>query len=141
MTDLRKYAGNNRKALTSSTVGSIGITLPGNMGTIANGENYKVGTIPAGSLITAVNLVVTTAFNYGTTNTVDLGTTVGGAELGNDLSLAATGVVAGTGSIYIEEATDIYFTPTLDGTAGTAGDAKVVVEFVETDSYMATFTA
>ena len=141
MVDISIYAGNNRKALNSSTVGSIGITLPSNTGTMASATSYKVGTIPAGSLITATNLVVTTAFDYGTTNTVDLGTTDGGAELGNDLSLAATAVVAGLDGIYVAVATDIYFTPTLDGTAGTAGDAKVVVEFVETDSYMATFTA
>jgi hypothetical protein len=141
MVDLSIYAGNNRKALSSATVGSIGVTLPGNMGTIATATSYKIGTIPAGSLVTAVSLVVETAFDYGTTNTVDIGTTDGGAELGNDLSLAAAAVVDGLGGIYVAVATDIYFTPTIDGTAGTVGDAKVVVEFVETDSYMATFTA
>jgi len=141
MADLTKYAGNNRKSLTSSTTGSIGLTLPGNMGTMATGVGYKIGTIPAGSLVTAVNLVVTTAFNFGTANTVKLGTTSGGTEFGTGKSLATAAVVAGTASQYFANATDIYFTPTLTGTAGTTGDAKVVVEFVETDSYMATFTA
>jgi len=137
MVDLSIYAGNNRKNPSVATTGTLGIKLAGDTGTLVNGESYKIGTIPAGSLVKSVDVIVTTAFN-GTASAVDIGTTVAGSDLGNDLSLLTTGVVAGTAGTYFAASTPIYAT-VADG--GTVGDCKVVVQFIETDTTLAEFTA
>jgi len=139
MTDLSIYGGNNRKNPNTATTGVLSYNLVGDVGTIASGESYKIGTIPAGSLVTAVDVVVTTAFN-GTTPTVDLGSIEGGNDLGTALDISSVAVVAGTSTgLYFESAMPIYATPTL--ISCTAGSCKVVVQFVETDTTLAEFTA
>ena len=67
--------------------------------------------------------------------TVDIGTTVGGAELGNDLALSAIGVVAGIGTGMYSVATDVNIVVT--GTLTTVGKAQVVVEYVELNTDLA----
>lgn len=134
MVDLITYAGNNKKNNSYGTAGKIAYTLPGNMGTIASGEDYKVASVPANCLITGVHLIVSTAFN-GTTPTGDV--TVGSNVRINDQALTA-GVTSYTTAEVVTAKTDILFTPTLTG--ATAGEATIVVEFVELDGYEGTFT-
>lgn len=138
MVDIVKYGGNNKKVLNTAISGRLDFNLVGGMGTVASGETYKVGVIPANAVITAVKIVVTTGFD-GTTPTIDVGTSVGGAELGNDVAVSAAGVTDGTADIYTTTEVGVYVTPTLSG--ATKGNLKVVVEFVETEAYTAMFTA
>lgn len=134
MTDLIEYAGNNKKNNSYGTAGKIGFTLPGGRGDMVSGEEYKVASVPANSLITAVYLNVSTAFN-GTTPTADI--KVGSNVRIDDEALDA-GLTAYTTPEVVTTLTDITFTPTLSG--ADAGEATVVVEFVELDGYEGTFT-
>lgn len=105
-----------------------------------NGIARTVGTIPAGSQI--INVIsgtfVTTAFNAGTTNTINIGTTA------ND-DLYGTVEALGTKAfVVIDEAatatdvntwiaannTTITATVVLSGTAATAGSAEVIICYI-----------
>lgn len=95
--------------------------------------------IPAGSQI--VNLIsgvyVNTAFNAGTSNVLDIGTTADDDLYATDLALGTKAFVAldeaatatNVNTWYI--ASDTYFTctPALSGTAATAGAAVVLIHF------------
>ncbi len=94
-----------------------------------------IGTIPAGAVIINAGVVVTTAFNAGTTNTLDIGTS-------GDTDGFATALALGTiGRIVADEmatSNDLYSTSevtlqcvvTLSGTAATAGEGFVYVEYI-----------
>lgn len=138
MTDLSIYANNNAKTLVAGTTGSIGITLPGNMGTMVSGEAYKVGTLPKNSVIVDVAIIVDTAFN-GTTPTVDVGYTGATTGFASALAVDTTGVNVGTAGQAISAQSDILVTPTI--ASATAGDLRVVVTFVEAGTVTGMFTA
>jgi hypothetical protein len=93
-----------------------------------------VGVVPAGSLILKTSSVnVITAFNAGTTNTIDVGTTAD-----DDLyaSALAGGTIASvafdefTASNRLSADTTITATYNTSGTAATAGEAEVIVLFI-----------
>jgi hypothetical protein len=132
MTDVSKYVKNTRKKQIVASVGNFGQNMPFATQLVA-GEDYKITAIPQDALVTNVSLVVTEAFPALTT--VDIGTTVGGAELGNDLALSAIGVVAGIGTGMYSVATDVNIVVT--GTLTTVGKAQVVVEYVELNTDLA----
>ncbi len=147
MIDLSIYANNNAKTLVAGTVGSIGITLPGNMGTMATGVAYKVGTIPAGSVILDVQIVVDTLFNgdsvgdgTGTKPAVNVGYTGALTAFASALAVNTTGIKAGTAGESVATESDIIVTPTIYANT-TAGDLRVVVTFVETATVTGMFTA
>jgi hypothetical protein len=93
-----------------------------------------VGTIPAGSVIlkgvSGVN--VSTAFDAGTTNVLDIGTTANDDLFGTDLALGTAGLIPldEAVSMYVAADIDIIATVDLTGTAATAGVAQVVIAYI-----------
>lgn len=133
--NLIKYDGNKKKNKLNATAGKLSYTLAGGLGTITSGDEYKIASIPANSLILSVDLVVTEAFN-GTTPTVDV--EVGGSVVLNDIDVSATGVDSSETRIAVTSLTDIEVIPTL--TNATQGSLEVVVTFVELNAYDGAFT-
>ncbi len=90
-----------------------------------------------GALVVNVYTVVKQAFNAGTTNVITIGTN---ATAYNNLVAAGTitpGTLGGynsspaiTGLVAITADTDVYATYTQTGTAATAGQADIVVEYI-----------
>ena len=134
MVDTVKF-GNNTKVLSTATVGKVGMTLPGGLGTMENGVAYRIGNIPAGSVVTGVDIIVNTAFN-GTTPKADV--SVGATLAADDLDISAAGLTREAVAVEVSEDTDVTFTPTLDG--ATIGDATVVVYFTELGTSLNLYT-
>jgi len=99
-----------------------------------------VGVIPAGAQI--VNLTsgvyVRTAFNAGTTNTLDIGTSATANLYATDLALGTKAFVAldeaatqtGVNAWYVTTDTTITATVKLTGTAASAGAAEIVIAYI-----------
>ena len=95
-----------------------------------------VGVIPAGCIVLRTYVVVTTAFNAGSTNTMKIGTSASDASYGTGIALGTAGVITGGAAL----ATATTVTPVADttviatsvstGTAMTAGAGYVVVEYL-----------
>ena len=95
-----------------------------------------VGVIPAGCVVLRTYVVVTTAFNAGSTNTMKIGTVASDASYGTGIALGTAGVITGGTAL----ATATTATPAADttvvatsvstGTAMTAGAGFVVVEYL-----------
>lgn len=96
----------------------------------------QVGTIPAGSIVLRSYVVVTTAFNAGSTNTMKIGTIASDASFGTGIALGTVGVITGGTAL----ATAATVNPTVDtaiiatsvstGSAMTTGAGVVVVEYL-----------
>jgi hypothetical protein len=96
----------------------------------------QVGTIPGGAVVLRTYVIVTTAFNAGSTNTLKIGTIASDASFGTGILLGTPGVI--TGGTALATATTI--APTVDtaviatsvstGTAPTTGAGVVVVEYL-----------
>lgn len=96
----------------------------------------QVGTLPAGCVVLRSYVVVTTAFNAGSTNTMKIGTIASDASFGTGIALGTIGVITGGTAL----ATAATVTPTADtavvatsvstGAAMTAGAGVVVVEYL-----------
>jgi hypothetical protein len=95
-----------------------------------------VGTVPGGCVILRAYIVVTTAFNNGSTNTMNIGTSGTAASYASGVALGTAGVIGGGTAM----ATSVLATPAADtaiiatmastGTAATAGAGIVVVEYL-----------
>lgn len=98
-----------------------------------NGRVVKVGTLPAGAVIlkgvSGVN--VSTAFNAGTTNVIDIGTSADDDLYGTDLALGTAGLIPldEAVSMYVASDTEITATIALTGTAASAGVAQIVIAY------------
>lgn len=93
-----------------------------------------LGTIPAGALILKPlsGVHVVTAFNAGTTNTLDIGTTTTTTLWGSALALGTTTFVPldeAVGGYRVSADTDVYYKLNQTGTAATTGDADIVVAY------------
>lgn len=100
-----------------------------------NGTAVEVGIVPAGALILkpASGIHVTTVFNAGTNNFIDIGTTADDDLFGTDLSGTATNFVPldeAVGTYLCTSATRITCTVGLTGTAATTGAAEVVIAYI-----------
>lgn len=87
------------------------------------------GTIPAGAMIIQQNVRVNTAFNAGTTNALNVGTTAGGTQLFTDAATAGARSPA-VANLSFATDTDLYVSYAQTGTAATAGQADIVIEYV-----------
>lgn len=87
------------------------------------------GTVPAGALIVTQNVRVDTAFNAGTTNALNVGTTAGGTQVFTDAATAGarTPTIA---NLPLATDTDLYVAYAQTGTAATAGVGTVVIGYV-----------
>jgi hypothetical protein len=107
---------------------------------IAFGLGYtgvqQVGTLPGGCVVLRSYIVVSTAFNNGSTNTMTIGTVASAASFGTGIALGTVGVITGGTAL----ATAATVTPTADtpviatmastGAAATTGAGVVVVEYL-----------
>lgn len=90
----------------------------------------EVGTFPAGAVIHSIIINVTTAFDAGTTNTLDIGTGTDADAFVVDESVGSAGVITATLdgadlSVTTEDTVEILYEQS--GTAATAGSADVHV--------------
>lgn len=104
--------------------------------TADSGKTVLVGILPPNAVIlkalSAVN--VSTVFNAGTANTIDVGITGTGNAFGSALSLASVAQPAfnGTASFLTSSSGDTYVYATVNttGTAPTTGVADIIVGFI-----------
>lgn len=99
-----------------------------------NGVAKTVGVIPAGALILKAlsGVQVTTVFNAGTTNVLDIGTSADDDLFATDLAMGALAFVPLDEAVSPLVAADTTITATLGltGTAATTGAAIVVIAFI-----------
>lgn len=100
-----------------------------------NGVARTVGVIPAGSLILkpASGVHITTVFNAGTGNVLDIGTSDNDDLFGTDLALGTATFVPldeNVGGYLVTADTTITATVALSGTAATTGAAEVVIAYI-----------
>ena len=96
-----------------------------------------VGSLPANATIISAKALVTTAFNSGTSNLLDIGTSadpdhyVDGTDLSSTGAIACTLVVGNVGIQDTNASTPIYATHIPAGTAATTGACEVIIEFYQ----------
>lgn len=100
-----------------------------------NGTALTVGKIPSGALILKPlsGVHVTTVFNAGTNNFLDIGTSADDDLYGTDLSLTTTNFVPldeNVGTYLVSADTTITATVGLTGTAATTGAGEVVIAYI-----------
>jgi hypothetical protein len=99
-----------------------------------NGTVLTLGTVPDGALILGPlsGVQVNEAFNAGTLNELDIGTTATGDFFGTNLSLAAVAFVGidEVVSRTVSGATTLTATPNLTGTAATTGKGEIVIAYL-----------
>lgn len=98
---------------------------------VANG--VSMGWLPEGAVITAVEALVTEAFNAGTSNVVKVGTSADDDAYlaAADLDETSTGLTRYTGkAAKMAASTQVFVKYAQTGGAATAGAATVIVEFV-----------
>lgn len=94
------------------------------------GKSYFLGYVPANSwLKRTTGLYVSTAFNSGTTNTVDIGTAGSATAYASALASGSTGDKILSAAVYIPVETAIFANFNNTGTAATTGVATVIVEY------------
>lgn len=96
---------------------------------------YTIGIVPAGAAVIRGGVVVTTAFNAGSGNVLDIGTSGDDDGFATDLALGTIGVItademATTNDALSTSAQTITATLALTGTAATAGAGVVWVEYI-----------
>lgn len=99
-------------------------------------KNYVLGTVPGGSVVLRGNVVVTTAFNWGTNNLIDVGPAADPDGFATIMTLATIGNVvfdemATTNDQYVTTDTIMYAQMQCTGTAASAGAGYVILEYVE----------
>ena len=133
---------------TGTTVGTnvanVGFVVMSQTDTIAFGNTTDKSlsiVIPANSQLVDIKILVTTAFDAGTTNTLDIGIVgdsdlyVDGAAVGTagDAALGSTALVTNWSDI---GTTDVKLAAKYipSGTAATAGAARIVVSYVQNNN-------
>ena len=100
-----------------------------------NGVSKTVGVVPAGSLILKApsGIHVTTVFNAGTTNVIDVATSATADLFGTDLAAGTATFVPldeNVGTFYCASDTTITALVQLSGTAATTGAAIVFICYI-----------
>ena len=100
-----------------------------------NGAVITLGVIPANSVVIRGGVVVSTAFNAGTANTLIIGTSADDDGFATALALGTIGVIvademATTNDAYVTADTTFTCTLTVSGTAATAGVGHVWIEYL-----------
>ena len=130
----------NTTGTTAGTVRNLGATvvaqtIPVTFNTFAN-LTGTLGSIPAGSLITGVQIITSADFSSATT----LKITIGGTDVATASTITSTGFISVTiASTFAALAantgtTDDLITYTATGTSLTTGAATVVIQYVVRDS-------
>lgn len=98
-----------------------------------NGRVLKVGTLPANAVImkaiSGVN--VSTVFNAGTGNVLDIGTADDDDLFGTDIALGTAGLIPLDEAVseFVSVDTEITATVVLTGTAATTGAGQIVIAY------------
>lgn len=100
-----------------------------------NGVAKTLGVIPPGAVVLRGGVAVTTAFNAGTSNVCDIGTSGDDDGFATDLALGTIGNIvademATTNDQYSTSAVTITATVALSGTAATAGAGVAWIEYI-----------
>lgn len=101
-----------------------------------NGSTLTLGYVPIGGTVIRGGVVVSTAFNAGTGNVLDIGTAADPDGFATDLALGTIGVISADEMATTNDAgpytsdTQIVCVPALSGTAATAGVGRAWVEFI-----------
>jgi len=99
-----------------------------------DGSTLNVGKVPAGSVILkpVSGANVSTAFNAGTTNVLDIGTEADGDLFATDLALGSAAFVPCDEAVSFYVSSDTVITATVDltGTAATTGVGQVVIAYI-----------
>jgi hypothetical protein len=138
------------RVLQTQTTVHFRKTVNFNDANIATG--VKFGALPQGAYITGVRCYVSTAFNAGTTNSIAVGTTASGSDVLAAGTTAGTNCVAATtGNQNITSAAglglavaagtptgsnggfDLFARFTQTGTAATAGQVTIVIDYIAND--------
>jgi hypothetical protein len=102
-----------------------------------DGSTLTMGILPAGAIVLRGGVVVSTAFNAGSTNVLDIGTSADPDGFATDLALGTVGVIVADEMATTNDAgpyaadTTIVCVVDLTGTAATTGVGSVWVEFIE----------
>jgi hypothetical protein len=103
-----------------------------------NGATISLGLVPAGATIIRAGVVVRTAFNAGTTNTLDIG--VGGAltSIASAAALGTVGVIVSTTLATSTQSfraadTEVVATLNVTGTTATTGECYAFIEYLVSD--------
>jgi hypothetical protein len=103
---------------------------------IGNSGIVQVGTLPAGAIVLRAYVIVTTAFNASSTNTLKIGTVASDASYGTGIALGTVGVItSGTALATASTAcpavdTSVIATSVSTVTPANAGAGYVVVEYL-----------
>ena len=101
-----------------------------------DGLTLTLGIIPAGAIVVRVGVVVSTAFNAGSTNVLNIGTVADPDGYATEYALGTVGVITGDSAIatsdegYVTVDTTIVGAVDLTGTAATTGVGHIFVEFI-----------
>lgn len=87
-----------------------------------------VGTLPAGAMLLQQAVRVNTAFNAGTSNALNMGTTALGTQLFTDVATAGARFPTVPNLSFAVD-TDIFVSYVQTGTAATAGQADIVISY------------
>jgi hypothetical protein len=86
------------------------------------------GTLPSGAVLVSQNVRCSTAFNAGTTNALNIGTTAGGTQLFTDAATAGARSPTIANLTFAAD-TDLYIQYAQTGGAATAGVADIVIGY------------
>lgn len=93
------------------------------------GAGVLVGTLPAGALLVGLDVRVNTAFNAGTSNALNSGTTALGTQIFTDAATAGHRRPTIPNLSFAVD-TDVFVSYAQTGVAATAGQADIVWQFV-----------
>lgn len=99
-----------------------------NFGDVGIAAGVLFGTMPIGGLITDIDIRVATAFNAGTTNAINVGTTAGGTQIFTDAATAGHRQPTIPNLSFAAD-TDMYVQYAQTGTAATTGLADFVIGY------------
>lgn len=101
-----------------------------------DGSTLDIGTVPAGAIVINAGVIVKTAFNAGSTNVLDIGTSSDTDGFATDLALGTIGRVLAdemaTSNDLGPYAADTLIQCVVDltGTAASAGEGEVFIEYI-----------
>lgn len=101
-----------------------------------DGLTLDLGYVPAGAIVINAGVIVKTAFNAGSTNVLDIGTSADTDGMATDLALGTVGRVLAdelaTSNDLGPYSADTLLQCVVDltGTAATTGEAEVFVEYI-----------
>lgn len=128
--------------MATNTAGSVGRQLQQHTThffrrniTFASTGALTLGVLPPGAIVVNAGVVVTEAFNWGTNNLLDIGTSSDDDGFATNLALGTVGLItwdelATSNDLYSTSAVTLIATPDLTGTQATTGAGEVYVEFI-----------